>query len=152
MSDPYLFDIASPRFGLPLLFAGQAQKEAFVNEALALADALLHCAIEGEAADPPLAPAEGENWLVAAAATGAWEGQEGRIACRQGGNWLFVTPVDGMRVLDRAAGQERRYFSGWHMATVPASPSGGTTIDTEARAAISGILATLRSAGILPPA
>jgi len=151
MSDPYLFDTASPRFGLPLLFAGQAQKEAFVNEALAITDALLHCAIEGELSAPPATPVDGENWLVSASATGAWEGHDGAIACRQGGNWLFVAPVDGMRVLDRATGQERRFLGGWQAAIAPAAPTGGTTIDAEARAAIAGILAALRSAGILAP-
>lgn len=151
MSDPFLFDITSPRFGLPLLFPGQAQKEAFVNEALALADALLHCAVEGTRSDPPATPAEGENWIVGASPTGAWIGQEGTIACRQGGNWLFVAPVDGLRLLDRATGQERRFHAGWHAATVPALPTGGTTIDAEARNAIAGIVAALRAGGLLPP-
>jgi hypothetical protein len=131
--------------------AGQAQKEAFVNEALAITDALLHCAIEGELSAPPATPVDGENWLVSASATGAWEGHDGAIACRQGGNWLFVAPVDGMRVLDRATGQERRFLAGWQAASAPVAPTGGTTIDAEARTAIAGILAALRSAGILAP-
>lgn len=148
MSDPMLFDTASPRFGLPLLFAGQAQKEAFVNEAHALTDALLHCAIEGVASAPPPAPANGANWLVGEAASGAWAGQEGRIACRQAGNWLFVTPRDGMRVLDRTTGQERRFSGIWRAPTSPVEPSGGSTVDAEARGAILELIAALREAGI----
>jgi hypothetical protein len=150
MSDPFLFDSASPRFGLPLLFAGQAQKEAFVNEAHALADALLHCAVEGEASAPPATPAEGASWLVGPAATGDWAGKDGKLACRQAGNWLFVEPRDGMRVLDRSTGQERRYLSAWRIAEIVVEPTGGSNVDAEARAAISQIIAALREAGIFP--
>lgn len=150
MSDPILFDSISPRFGLPLLFAGQSQKEAFVNEAHALADALLHCAIDGEAAAPPPSPADGSAWLVAISATGAWAGQEGRIACRQAGNWLFVTPRDGMRILDRTTGQERRYLGAWRVPEAPVEPSGGSVVDAEARAAILELVGALRTAGVFP--
>jgi len=150
MSDPFLFDITSPRFGLPLLFAGQAQKEAFVNEAHALADALLHMAIEGEAAAPPETPADGENWLVAASAGGDWAGQDGNLACRQAGNWLFVAPRDGMRLLDRSSGQERRFFGTWRMAAEPVEPTGGSVVDAEARATISQLIVALKATGIFP--
>ncbi len=150
MSDPLIFDSISPRFGLPLLYAGQAQKEAFVNEAHALADALLHCAIEGEASSPPATPAEGENWLVGSAATGAWDGQAGMIACRQQGNWIFVSPINGMRVLDRSNGQDRRYLGGWMAPAVPPPPTGGTTVDAEARVAIASLIGKLREAGVFP--
>ena len=150
MSDPLLFESASPRFGFPLLYAGQSQKEAFVNEAHALADALLHCAIEEEASAPPGTPVEGSNWLVGSGATGDWVGHDGAIACRQAGNWIFVEPRDGMRVLDRSTGQELRYFGGWNAPTVPGEPSGGSIVDAEARTAIAGLIAALRVAGILP--
>ncbi|MDE8650817.1 DUF2793 domain-containing protein [Novosphingobium album (ex Liu et al. 2023)] len=150
MSDPLTFDSASPRLGLPLLFAGQSQKEVFVNEAHALADALLHCAIEGEAAAPPASPTEGENWLVAADATGDWLDRDGAIACRQGGNWLFVTPIDGMRVLDRSTGQDLRYFAEWKKADAVVEPSAGSTVDSEARTAIGSLILALRAAGVLP--
>ena len=150
MSDPFLFDTASPRFGLPLLHAGQSQKEAFVNEAHALADALLHCAIEGESAAPPATPVEGENWLVAAAATGDWASRDGNIACRQGGNWLFLSPRDGLRVLDRSTGQELRFFASWQIPAIPLEPTGGSIVDSEARTALSALLGALRTAGVFP--
>jgi hypothetical protein len=133
-----------------LLFAGQAQKEAFVNEAHALTDALLHCAIEDEAATPPTSPVEGTSWLVATSPTGAWAGQAGKIACRQSGNWLFVAPSDGMTLLNRSNGQQRRYFATWLAPSEPSAPSGGATIDTEARTAINALIAALRTAGIFP--
>ena len=40
-----------------------------------------------------------------------------------------MTPRDGMRILDRASGQEQRYLSGWQIAATIAGPSGGATID-----------------------
>ena len=150
MSDPLAFTSTSARFGLPFLFSGQAQKEAFVNEAHAITDALLHCAIECEASIPPTAPTDGTCWLVAAAPTGDWQGQAGKIACRQAGNWLFVPPRDGLRVLNRQSGQEIRFAGTWLSAARPADPGGGTTIDAEARSAIVNLINALATAGILP--
>lgn len=150
MTDSFIFDTISPRYGLPLLFAGQAQKEAFVNEAHAMTDALLHCAIEGQTADPPATPENGMNWLVAPAATGAWAGRDGMLACRQSDNWIFIAPRDGMRLLDRSTGQDRRYLGGWKIAPEAGEPIGGSTVDAEARAAISQLIAALKVAGIYP--
>jgi len=149
MSDPIVFTSASPRFGLPLLFAGQAQKEVFVNEAHALTDALLHPAIEGEADAPPAAPAAGECWLVGDTPTGNWADHAGEIASFQPGGWIFAAPRDGVRLLDRVTGQEIRYRGGWQRPATPAAPSGGTTVDAEARAAIAGLIAALVAGGLL---
>ncbi len=150
MSDPIIFESASPRFGIPFLFMGQAQKEIFVNEAHALVDALLHCTIAGESANPPASPADGDTWLVGVSATGDWAGHDGELACRQSGNWLFVIPRDGLRVYDQAREQELLFLGEWQIPTAPAEPTGGTTVDAEARAAIAGVMAALRQAGILP--
>ena len=152
MTDPIVFTSASPRFGLPLLFAGQAQKEFFVNEAHARADMLLHPAVLGEANTPPAAPVEGDCWLVGPAATGAWTGHNGELACLQGGNWLFAAPRNGMTVHDEAAGQTRRYADGWQVASPVALPSGGLIVDSQARTAMAGLVAALIAGGLLPAA
>ena len=49
-----------------------------------------------------------------------------------------------MRILDRSTGQERFYRAGWEVPNVPASPTGGSTVDAEARTAIDGLIAALR--------
>jgi hypothetical protein len=150
MPDPFSFDSTSPRFELPLLFVGQAQKEAWVNEALARVDTLLHCAIESERADPPASPANGEAWLVAAGATGAWLGKDAMIAARQSDNWLFFSGSDGMRIFDRSTGQERLFAAGWQSPTAPMAPSGGSVVDAEARAALAELILALRVCGVFP--
>jgi hypothetical protein len=149
MTDPVTFDSASPRFGLPLLFAGQSQKEVYVNEAHILVDALLHCAVESIANTPPASPADGLNWIVGSTPSGIWSGLAGRLACRQGSAWIYVTPRDGLCVLNRANGQKMQYFGAWQAASSVTAPAAGTVIDNESRAAIGQIIAALRVSGIL---
>jgi hypothetical protein len=160
---------ASARFGLPFILPGQAQKEFYHNEALALLDAALHPAVEeGPIATPPGAPAEGQSWIVGESATGAWGGQEWRIATWTAAGWRFVAPVPGMLAWNLDAGCWLTWSgTGWsdgelaasalhvdgqqivgpRLAAVP-TPSGGTIIDVEARAAIDALTATLRSHGL----
>ncbi|MGX7893999.1 DUF2793 domain-containing protein [Tsuneonella sp. HG222] len=133
---------------VPLLFAGQAQKEFTVNEAHVLADALLHAACEGTATIPPAAPADGETWIVGEDAEGAWTGEEGKLAAWQAGTWLFLAPRDGMRLFDASSGQILLYRDGWQRPAAPDLPTGGTTVDAEVRAALSGLIAALLEAGI----
>lgn len=150
MTAPTVFDSATPRFSLPLLFAGQAQKEFFVNEAHALIDVLLHSSIEGTASNPPTDPIEGECWLVGVAATGVWSGHEGSLAFCNGGTWRYLAPTDGMKVFDRSARQVRMFDGVWRAAAAPIAPTGGATVDFEARQAIEGLISALRSHGLLP--
>ncbi len=150
MTDPINYTSTTPRFALPFLFAGQAQKEIFVNEALARIDGLLQPAIEGEIDTPPVSPQDGQSWIVGSNPSGAWLGHAGQIACRQAGNWLFCPAPLGMIVYDKSAGQQAVFNQTWNRAQTVAAPAGGTTIDVEARAAIAGLIAALASTEILP--
>ena len=149
MSDPLALDSTTARLDLPLLFAGQAQKEVFVNEALCRLDGVTHCAVEGLRAGPPAAPADGSSWLVAAPATGEWAGRDGALALRQAGQWLFVAPADGMQVLDRSRGQILHRIGGtWRQPAAPALPAGGAVIDAEARRTLAALVAVLQQWGV----
>ena len=81
------------RFRLPLLESGQAQKHVTVNEALARADCLAAGRVEELGrTTPPETPAEGTLWGVGSGATGAFTGQDGRMALFLGGGWSFADP------------------------------------------------------------
>lgn len=98
MSDTY-------HLGLPYLEAAQAQKHVTVNEALRRLDALVQLSVKSRAlAAPPASPAEGDRYIVAADAGGAWEGAGGNVASWSDGEWLLFKPETGWRAWDEAAG------------------------------------------------
>ncbi|HUD93438.1 DUF2793 domain-containing protein [Sphingobium sp.] len=161
---------ATPRWTLPLLYAGQAQKEIFHNEALVLVDALLHGVAESaDLATPPGDPAVGRCWIVATGASGEWANCVGMIACWTEGGWRFVAPRCGLslHVTDRSHalfhdGVEWRapavrndgvYLDGVKVvgarAAAIAEATGGGVIDAEARLTIVAILAALRTHGLI---
>lgn len=151
MSDPIEFEGATPRLALPLLFAGQAQKEFTVNESLLRADIAVQCAVEGEVSAPPASPSAGQVWLIGTSPSGIFTGRAGAIAGWTAAGWRFVTPAPGFVVYDRTA-QCFRLFSGtWRKPLAPGAPTGGAVIDSEARAAIVNIVETLVAAGVLAP-
>ena len=144
-------NLLTPRFALPMLSAAQAQKEITHNEALFLIDALLHAAVvDGPLATPPEDPAAGDCWIVDETAAGAWAGEAGRLALWTVGGWRFVVPLPGMRVR-RISDGVSLLFDGteWAEPAAIANPTGGTTIDLEARAAIDALLALLLAHGIM---
>jgi len=160
----------TPRFELPFILPGQAQKELFHNEALLRIDSALNAsAQEAPRADPPANPGEGESWIVAQGASGAWSGKADKLACWTAGGWRFVSPTAGMTVWNKAAGVPMQWSgSGWGQGRLAcaglvvaghpvvaerqpavASPSGGTIIDEQARAAVNALIATLKSHGLI---
>jgi hypothetical protein len=158
------------RFALPYILPGQAQKEAFHNEALARVDAALHGCVAGAPGDEiPSDPAPGESWIVGPGAAGAWAGKAENLATWTDGGWRFIAPVPGMMVWRADAGYPLYWTgAGWsegdwpaaaltiggqqvvgpRLETVP-SPSGGTIIDAEVRAAVDAIIVALRTHGLI---
>lgn len=160
----------TPRFSLPLLAPGQAQKEVTHNEALTLADLLLAPVVELVGlVTVPANPLPGKGWTVGTGAIGAWSGQDGKLAYWTDGGWRFVTAVIGMTIWSVADNQPVRYTSsGWQIGQLSASsvtiggnqivgarlaavasPTGGATVDTEARGAIESILSRLHTHGLI---
>ena len=142
------------RLALPMLAAAQAQKEMTHNEALARIDIVAQPVVEAVGPSTvPAAPLEGQCWIVGTAPTGAWAGQAGALASWTGGGWRFIAPFEGMSAWSVAdKGLVRREGSVWRIAArqaaIPA-PTGGATIDAEARAVIARILAALRVGGLI---
>ena len=149
MSDPIAFPATTPALGLPLLIAGQAQKEFFVNEAFCLLDALNARAVAASQPSPPAVAAEGSCYRVTAPATGAWTGRENTLAVQIGGAWRFIAPAEGMVIFDRATDRLTIFRTQWHPAALVPLPAGGTVIDSEARTAITALITALQTVGVL---
>lgn len=158
------------RWALPLLDAGQAQKEMAVNEALARLDLLTQAAVVSVGLNaPPSAPVVGESWVVGTAPTGAWAGQAGALAGWTAGGWRFVVARDGLSAWSAADQAWATRTNGvWRTGAVvgrsleiggeqvvggrrPAipTPAGGAVVDAEARATVAAVLAALRAHGLI---
>jgi hypothetical protein len=147
---PSITSARTPAHGLPYLFPGQAQREAFVNEAFARIDALLQPVVLAERAAPPAEPLPGDCYLLADAVSGAWAGHERALAVWAENQWLYLPPREGARVCDLATGSLVMFTAddGWQRIAAPVLPAGGATQDSEARSAIEAIVAALGAAGI----
>lgn len=158
------------RLGLPLLAAGQAQKEITHNEALQALDVAVAAGVEEPPrAAPPASPAEGNCFIVSDTPTDGWTGHARQIACYSMGGWRFSTPVEGQLVFVRSSQVFAIYRqSAWDIGTLPggklvldgqqvvgprlaaiSSPSGGTVVDAQCRDALNFVLTALRQHGLI---
>ncbi|MGH6682583.1 MAG: DUF2793 domain-containing protein [Pseudolabrys sp.] len=81
---------------LPCIEGSQAQKHITHNDALRILDTLVQLAVlDRDLTAPPGSPAEGQRWIVKAAATGAWAGHDNAVAAWQDGGWQFSAPQTG---------------------------------------------------------
>jgi hypothetical protein len=147
-----------------------AQKEFAHNESLQTLDAIVAGAVEAAPlATPPAAPAMGACYIVAESATDAWVGKSQFVASWTSGGWRFIQPVEGMVLYERTSGTWMVHRGGaWETGMIRGasllidgqkvvgprdgaieSPSGGTVVDGEARAAIDALLGALRRHGLI---
>lgn len=157
------------RHRLPLLSAGQAQKEITHNEALTAIDRLLQLGVATRSLDaPPVSPELGLSYIVGNVPTGAWAGQAGKLASHDGFGWVFTNPVRGCLAWIADEAVFTVFNGGWSTGGWPVSglaigerqvlaapavvvplPSGGGVVDVEARAAIAALVAALQDQAII---
>ena len=158
-------DETTPRLKMPMIVPGQAQKEMSHNDALATLDLLVQgSVVEAGRVTPPTAPTVGQAWIVGTGATGAWSGRADAVAGWTDGGWRFVQPPEGATLWGCDSACFAQFLAGtWSIgvlrgtsldiggtAVVGARRSaigdvtGGTTIDSEARAGIAAILTAMR--------
>jgi hypothetical protein len=83
---------------LPYILAAQAQKHVTHNEALRLLDGLVQLSVlDRDLTAPPGSPADGDRYIVASGATGAWAGWDLNVALWTDGAWLRLPPRTGWR-------------------------------------------------------
>ena len=82
--------MATPRIDLPTMADGEGSGYVTFNQLAQILDALLNVVVQsGTTADPPGAPSEGQCWYVPIGGTGAWVGQDKKIAQWYAGAWAF---------------------------------------------------------------
>ena len=94
----------TPHLEFELLDIGQSASEAVFNENTNKLEALVGLAVVDQTTTaPPGAPSEGDRYLVAAGATGAWANEDGNLAYYNSG-WKFATPRAGWIMYDADTG------------------------------------------------
>jgi hypothetical protein len=117
--------LTTPKLLLPELVVGQAGKELTHNQALAILDQLTQpIVVDKDLAAPPGSPANGSMYIVAAAATGLWVGQSGKLAVwlTTVAAWTFITPANGWSVWVNDESERYERVSGsWVVASAGAN-------------------------------
>jgi len=90
--------MTSARFSQTQLVEGQASGETTANEYLAMLEIIMNGEVlDRDLTTPPGSPSDGDLYIVAASATGAWTGEDGNLAYYLSG-WKFITPKSGLTV------------------------------------------------------
>ena len=132
--------------GLPFIDGSQAQKHITHNEALRiLDDAIQISVLDSTLTVPPSSPVDGERYIVASGATGAWAGRGSSVATWETNAWRFLAPKAGWCVWSIADVALLVFDGGaWGLATA----GGGTPFSPDNLPHL-GINATVTGANLL---
>jgi len=148
----------SPILSMPYIAPSQAQKHVTHNEALRLLDILVELSVDSRSVtSPPSTPIEGQCFVVATGALGDWSGQDGQIAVRENGIWVFITPKTGWIAMVTDVMELTTYTgSGWEPVKPNLTPNDlnnlagvgvNTTADITNKLAVSSDATLLSHAG-----
>jgi Protein of unknown function (DUF2793) len=135
----------STKLRIPYIAAAQAQKHVTHNEAMTLLDTLVQLSVlDKDLTAPPGGPEEGDTYIVATGATGAWEGWDKRIARYIDGQWRSYLPGqgDGAGWLAYVIDEATLYvFTGtaWEQLYVAEGHSGVSSVNGEAGDVVLGL-------------
>ncbi|HEY0213978.1 MAG TPA: DUF2793 domain-containing protein [Paenirhodobacter sp.] len=121
---------SSPRLSLPFILPSQAQKHVTHNESLEILDVLVQLAVLDQALTaPPAVLTEGDRFIVAAGAGGAWAGRDNNVAAYGGETqgWRFFAPRRGWRAYVIASGADV-IWTGTAWAVIGGGASSLTTL------------------------
>jgi hypothetical protein len=117
-----------PRHKIPELGFGDRFWHLPYNERAKYLDAVFHMGAKGYRPDPPSSPADGDTYIVAPSASGAWVGQDKKIAYRLDSAWTFYAPVPGMQARLIPTGGVR-YYDGMDWILDEGGGGGGSAVE-----------------------
>ena len=142
----------STHLKLPYIVANQAQKHVTHNEAVRLLDALVQMSVKSRTQTaPPGSPADGDRYIVAAGATGAWATWDLNIAYYVDGAWMKLIPQTGWLAWIEAEAVHMRWDgAAWGGLTSGGSIAWGSitgtlSSQTDLQAALSGKAAAVHT-------
>lgn len=115
----------TPKLNLPWLRSDNRLGDVFM-EVQRFVDVVLQAsAIDRDLTAPPGSPSQGDTYIPAATATGAWAGKEKQLAVYWGTSWTFYVPNEGYYVW-LADENIFVYYDGTAWATLGASVADGS--------------------------
>lgn len=87
----------SPIYGIQLLESAQSQPEVPLNTETRILEAMCSLSVKSRILTVPPAVVDGDCYIIPGGASGAWLGQDERVAIGANGGWLIVTAKPGQQ-------------------------------------------------------